>query len=66
MNSERYADPTADTAIGNVMQEWRRKNKYGKERICKDDSRRTFKVGKNRSSEKYLGKTKKKRNERNA
>ena len=29
MNSEHYADPTADKAIGNVMQEWRRKNKYG-------------------------------------
>ena len=53
MNSERYADPTADTAIGNVMLEWRRKNKYGKERIFKDDTGRKVVLGQNRSREKY-------------
>ena len=59
MNSEHYADPTADKTIGNVVQERRREKKYGKKRIFKDDSRREVVLGQNRSTEKHRNKTKK-------
>lgn len=65
MNSEHYADPTADEAIGNVMQEWRRKTKYGKKRICTNDTGREVVLGENRSAEKQRNKTQKERNEGN-
>lgn len=65
MNSEHYADPTADKAIGNVMREWRRETKYGKKRIFKDDTGRKVVLGQNRSTEKQRNKTQKKRNARN-
>ena len=67
MNGERYADPTADKAIANVMREMRKEaDKHGKERVCENDTGRTFQVGQNWSSEKHRNKTQKKRNERNA
>ena len=44
MNSEHYSDPTADKAIGNVMREWRREKKYGKKRVCTNDTGKTSRV----------------------
>lgn len=66
MNSEHYSDPTADKAIGNVMQEWRRKKKYGKERVCIDESGKTSGVRSKGRTCKERSHEKKERNARNA
>ena len=65
MNSEHYADPTADEVINKIMRE-EAKNKNGKKRIFKNDSRAKVVLGKDRKSKKHRSKTKKKRNARNS
>ena len=65
MNSEHYADPTADEVIDKMMRE-EAKNKNGKKRIFKNDSRAEVILGKDRKQKKYRSETKKKRNARNS
>ena len=64
MNSEHYADPTADEVIDKIMRE-EAKNKNGKKRIFKNESRAKVVLGEDRKQEKHRSKTKKKRNARN-